>query len=75
MAEMTSPRPKRDTGRYETKLLGRDRLSENAFELHLSRPSSFDFEPGQRIRLLHEGVERDYSLASAPRDDVMVLCI
>ncbi len=75
MAEVTSPRMETGIGEYETKLLVREQLSQKAFELRLSRPSSFSFEPGQRIRLLHEGVERDYSLASTPRDDAMVLCI
>lgn len=76
MAEVASPLPKRERiGRFETKLIGREWLSEKTFELHLKRPPSFRFEPGQRIQLLHEGMERDYSLASAPGDDAIALCI
>jgi benzoate/toluate 1,2-dioxygenase reductase subunit len=60
---------------YETKLLERRRLSDNTFEAIFSRPSVFDFTAGQRIRLIHGGLERDYSLTNAPDDAVLVLCI
>jgi ferredoxin-NADP reductase len=60
---------------YDTALLERRQLSDNTFEAVFSRPSSFDFTAGQRIRLIHEGLERDYSLANAPVDAVLVLCI
>ena len=60
---------------YETKLLERRQLSDNTFEAIFSRPSGFDFTAGQRIRLLHGGLERDYSLANAPDDAELVLCI
>ncbi len=55
----------------------RDRrwLSGKAFEIALAKPPSFHFTPGQRICLSHEGRERDYSLISAPDDDVLTLCI
>ena len=60
---------------YDTALLERRQLSDNTFEAVFSRPSGFDFTAGQRIRLVHEGLERDYSLANAPVDAVLVLCI
>jgi ferredoxin-NADP reductase len=60
---------------YDTKLLERRQLSDNTFEAVFSRPSGFDFTAGQRIRLFHGGLERDYSLANAPDDAVLVLCI
>jgi benzoate/toluate 1,2-dioxygenase reductase subunit len=50
-------------------------LSDKAFEIDLAKPPSFHFIPGQRICLSHEGRERDYSLISAPDDDVLTLCI
>jgi len=60
---------------YDTKLLDRRQLSDNTFEAVFSRPSGFEFTAGQRIRLIHGELERDYSLANAPDDAVLVLCI
>jgi len=60
---------------YTTELISRRRLSANTFELELTRPRGFDFFPGQRIRLVHQGIERDYSLISAPGDPVLALCV
>ena len=60
---------------YDTALLERRQLSDNTFEAVFSRPSGFEFTAGQRIRLIHGGLERDYSLANAPDDAVLVLCI
>ena len=63
------------SNRYTTELLERIWLSENTFEIKLNRPPEFEFEPGQRIRLIHENIERDYSLISAPQDTKLELCI
>jgi ferredoxin-NADP reductase len=60
---------------YNTELLERRPLSDNTFEVVLSRPAAFTFSAGQRIALTYAGIEREYSLASAPDDDVLVLCI
>ena len=56
-------------------LLQRNRLSADSFELAISRPLHFTFQPGQRIRLLDRSQERDYSLANAPEDAFLRLCI
>lgn len=60
---------------YTCELLQSSRLSANTFELAISRPRDFTFQPGQRIRLLDRSEERDYSLASAPQDASLRLCI
>jgi NAD(P)H-flavin reductase len=60
---------------YTAKLVARSWISDNTFEIKLSRPPEFQFEPGQRIRLIHEDIERDYSLISAPGDSNLELCI
>jgi len=60
---------------YETALLARRWLSDEAFEIELARPASFRFSPGQRLRLIQRDMERDYSLVSAPADPTLVLCI
>ena len=60
---------------HNCELLQRNRLSADTFELALSRPRHFTFQPGQRIRLLDRSQERDYSLANAPEDKALLLCI
>ena len=58
-----------------TKLLERKWLSEKAFEITLSRPSSFDFKAGHTIRFLYAGFERYYSLISSPGEPTLALCV
>ena len=41
----------------------------------LSKPSTFQFMAGQRIRLLHGAIHRDYSLITAPNDPPLALCL
>jgi benzoate/toluate 1,2-dioxygenase reductase subunit len=66
----TSPAP-----RYKTALLARRWLSEKILEIELSRPATFRFSPGQRLRFIHRDLERDYSIASAPAEPTIALCI
>ena len=56
-------------------LLQRRRLTENAFEIELTRPPSFKFNTGQTIRFIHESMERYYSLISTPDDPTLVICV
>lgn len=60
---------------YTTALLRRRWLSEKTFEITLSRPAGFEFEAGQRISLRMDPHERDYSIASAPGDAELTLCV
>lgn len=60
---------------YHTELLERRSLSADTFEADFSRPSGFDFTAGQRIRLVQGVLDRDYSLANAPGDAALTLCI
>jgi benzoate/toluate 1,2-dioxygenase reductase subunit len=73
---MTSPSPGNSlSSLFTAELLRRSWLSAKTFELELSRPHSFHFRPGQRIRFLHEGLERDYSLLSQPDSPRLGLCV
>ena len=73
--EMQSPPPE-DTRRVETtKILKRQWLSKNVFEIELSRPASFEFEAGHTIRFIHQSIERYYSLLSTPNDATLKLCV
>ena len=60
---------------FTSELLERSLVSAGTFELVLSRPTGFGFQPGQRIRLLDRSRERDYSLANAPEDASLRLCV
>jgi benzoate/toluate 1,2-dioxygenase reductase subunit len=50
---------------WTTELLSRSWLSERTFDCEFSRPEGFRFVPGQGIRFLADGTEREYSIASA----------
>jgi len=65
------PRP----NEYRTRLQETCRLSANTFELRLARPEGFAFRAGQHIRLQWKGLERDYSLTSAPEDAPLAILI
>ena len=60
---------------YIVKLLKRKWFSKKTFEIILSLPPAFAFEPGQRISLSLEGQQRDYSIVSAPTESELTLCI
>lgn len=60
---------------YEAELLDRKWLSRKTFEAVLSRPAGFAFTPGQRIRLFHLSLERDYSLVNKTTDTRLTLCV
>jgi ferredoxin-NADP reductase len=60
---------------FSTRITARRHLTPRTFELTLVKPPGFIFVPGQRVRLKHGGAERDYSIASAPSEEVLRLCI
>lgn len=62
-------------GRFAARVTANRPLSANAFELALARPAGFGFSAGQRLRLEYGGAERDYSIASAPTETDLRLCI
>ena len=56
-------------------LLKRQWLSDKSFEIIIRVPPRFAFEPGQRIRLRLGKYEREYSIASAPGEPEIALCV
>jgi benzoate/toluate 1,2-dioxygenase reductase component len=60
---------------YESRLVGRRRLSDRTFELELTCPDRFAFTAGQRIRLTLQGESREYTPVSAPDHTVLRLCV
>ena len=72
---MKTPSSLMPAGPYNEEILGRRWLSGITFELELARPPSFRFYPGQRILVVHQQMERDYSLVSNPDGTTLSLCI
>ncbi len=62
-------------GLWSGRLLQRHRLTDRVFELRLSRPQGFGFQPGQRITLQHGRHARDYTLVNALEDDVLTVLV
>jgi ferredoxin-NADP reductase len=63
------------SARQVTRLLRRTALCESAFEIELERPRDFSFEAGQSIRVYRGGEGRDYSLASPPSAETLLLVV
>jgi ferredoxin-NADP reductase len=62
---------------YSTEVIDRFWLTDKVLEIRLSKPSTFEFAAGQRIRLLHGAIgaiRRDYSLITAPNDPALAIC-
>jgi ferredoxin-NADP reductase len=62
-------------GRFTSRILANRQFSPNAFELTMAKPVGFTFSAGQRVRLEYAGTQRDYSIASAPDEADIRLCI
>ena len=60
---------------FPTKLIDRRWLSKRTFEIKFSKPSSYAIKSGQRIRIYHQTMERDYTPVSAPGDPEITFCI
>lgn len=72
---MTHSSRKDNESRYDGQLLSRHVLSDTTVELELEMPAALAFKPGQCIRLRHHGIERDYSIVSAPREETLIICV
>ena len=58
-----------------TAMINRRWLSKSAFEVEFSRPRHFHFKAGHTIQLIYQDQKRYYSLASAPGDPTLTLCV
>jgi benzoate/toluate 1,2-dioxygenase reductase subunit len=57
------------------KISARRWLSSHTVEIRFRRPEGFAFLPGQKIRFVHQGTERDYTLINAPADPELAICV
>lgn len=62
-------------GPFASALIARQWLTSDILELRLRRPVNFRFIPGQFVRLLMDGYERDYTMISAPDAETLDICI
>jgi len=67
--------PNNAAKRFSGRITANRRLSASAFELTLTKPPSFNFSAGQRLRLEYAAAQRDYSIVSAPAEAGLRLCI
>ena len=70
---MFSQKKSRAKSVHSGKIVKRRWISQKTFEVHISRPATFHFDPGSAIKIVLEGVERYYSPVSAPDDPTIVL--
>ncbi len=59
----------------ETKVLSRRELTPDLWLAWIEKPEGFTFKPGQYCTLGVDGIERAYSIASAPHEDALELFI
>jgi ferredoxin-NADP reductase len=62
-------------GPIRSQLVARRWLVPGILEVRLSRPAGLTFIPGQFLRFMMEGYERDYTLVSAPDGETLDFCI
>ncbi len=72
---MTILRQKHIAKHAEAKLLKRIDLTSELMLIWLERPPEFTFKPGQYCTIGLDGIERAYSIASAPYEDYLELFI
>ena len=70
---MPSQKRSRTKSVHGGKIIKRRWISQKTFEIHISRPATFHFEPGLAVKIIFEGVERYCAPVSAPDDPTMVL--
>jgi len=60
---------------FPVKLIERQWLTKNTFEITFSKPSSYTIQAGQRVRVFYQALERDYTPVSGPADPAITFCI
>ena len=60
---------------FTARILHHRNVGASAVEIRVTRPPGFTFQAGQRLRIHHQGIQRDYSLASAPADPDLTILV
>lgn len=63
------------TPRFSARLVDRHWLAPGILEIRLTRPQGVTFIPGQFLRFVMDGYERDYTMVSTPDAETIDFCI
>ena len=72
---MATAKPRTQAKVVETKVIKRQELSDDLWLMWLGKPEGFTHKPGQYCTIGLEGIERAYSISSAPYEDAIELFI
>jgi benzoate/toluate 1,2-dioxygenase reductase component len=61
--------------RFTTALVASHTIASGIIEVSVERPTGFTFLPGQFVRFIMDGYERDYTIISHPDAETLDLCI
>ena len=72
---MTTTRPKRVVKLEEVKILRREDITPEIWLIWIEKPEGYTFKPGQYCTIGADGIERAYSIVSAPHEESLELFI
>ena len=72
---MTTKRPFKRPPLAEVEIVAREDRTEDLTLVWIEKPDDYTFKPGQYCTIGHDGVERAYSIASAPHEELIELFI
>ncbi|GIS64541.1 MAG: hypothetical protein CM1200mP3_07890 [Chloroflexota bacterium] len=72
---MATKKPFKKPQLEQIELVKREDQTEDLSLMWLTKPEGYTFKPGQYCTIGHEGVERAYSIASAPHEELLELFI
>lgn len=70
---MTTPRRRTPVKLAESKVLERRDITPDLWLMWIEKPPGFTFKPGQYCTIGREGIERAYSIVSAPHEETLEL--
>ena len=74
-ATVTARRPRRRPKLEESKVLRRRDVTEDLWSVWIEKPEGFTFKPGQYCTIGVDGIERAYSIVSAPHEEDLELFV
>ncbi len=72
---MTTLRPRRAIKLGESKVVRRKDITHDLLLMWIEKPDGFTFKPGQYCTIGRDGVERAYSISSAPHEEDIELFV
>ena len=72
---MTTLRNRRAAKLAQVRIARREDITEDLWILWIEKPQGYTFKPGQYCTIGYDGIERAYSIASAPHEDELELFV